>query len=332
MLQQTQVATVIPYYERFVSRFPTVQRLAAAPLDDVLRLWSGLGYYARARHLHAAAKRVVAEHDGRFPDTVERLSRLPGIGRYTAAAIASIAFDRRAAVLDGNVSRVLARLFAVTSPIKATITRNRLWTLAESLTPAKHCGDFNQAMMELGALVCTPAAPRCESCPIRPLCRATARGIADRLPVTAAQRAPRAMRVAVLALRKDGRWLFEPRPPFGLWGGLWQLPTEVLDDGEPSVAAARRIAGRVERDLGCSIDVNPVPQGEVRRRLTHRAVTFIVYTGRFTRQDGRRPARRAICDPAKLPHRWCTDAELPGAPLSTAMRAVVTLTSELRKI
>lgn len=326
MLQQTQVATVIPYFERFLSRFPTVGALADAPLEEVLRLWSGLGYYARARHMHAAAKLVVADHDGRFPDTVEGLSRLPGVGRYTAAAIASIAFDRRAAVLDGNVARVLARLFAVAAPLKATTTRNRLWALAESLTPAHGCGDFNQAMMELGALVCTPAAPRCASCPIRPYCRAASRGIADRLPVAAAERAPRTMRVAVLAVRRNGCWLFEPRPASGLWGGLWHLPSEVLDDGEPSDAAVRRIARRVARGVNGSIDVTAAPLGEVRRRLTHRVVTFVVHAGHIARSNGRRaePPRSVTAQFC-----WCADADLTHAPLSTAMRSVVALANGL---
>ncbi|NUQ46119.1 MAG: A/G-specific adenine glycosylase [Phycisphaerae bacterium] len=225
MLQQTQVATVIPYYERFVSRFPTVQRLAAAPLDDVLRLWSGLGYYARARHLHAAAKRVVAEHDGRFPDTLERLSRLPGIGRYTAAAIASIAFDRRAAVLDGNVSRVLARLFAVTSPIKATITRNRLWTLAESLTPAKHCGDFNQAMMELGATLCSPKRPQCLLCPVSPECEALAVGRQNQLPVKLRSAQTVRLEYTLLLVRRNGCFLLRQRnADSGNLVGFWEAP------------------------------------------------------------------------------------------------------------
>ncbi|MEZ6191711.1 MAG: A/G-specific adenine glycosylase [Phycisphaerales bacterium] len=166
MLQQTQVATVIPYFNRFIEALPTVDDLAAADEQAVLRLWQGLGYYRRARNLHAAAKAIQQEHGGKVPDTIEALLKLPGVGRYTAGAIASIAYGRPAPILDGNVARVLARLFLIEQPVDAPKTRNTLWQLAEQLVPDKRAGDFNQAVMELGALVCTKVNPSCEACPL----------------------------------------------------------------------------------------------------------------------------------------------------------------------
>ncbi|MBX7251062.1 MAG: A/G-specific adenine glycosylase, partial [Candidatus Promineofilum sp.] len=183
MLQQTQIAAVVPYYERWLARFPTVAALAAAPLDDVLKQWEGLGYYSRARHLHAAAQRIVADHGGRLPDTLEELLRLPGVGRYTAGAVASIAYGVRAPVLDGNVIRVLSRLFDVAEDVTRPETRARLWALAEALVPAERPGDYNQALMELGQVICVPQRPRCLLCPLRDDCLARQRGTQLERPV-----------------------------------------------------------------------------------------------------------------------------------------------------
>ena len=181
MLQQTQVVTVIPYFRRFTERFPTVQALAAAPLDDVLKLWEGLGYYARARNLHRAARKVVAEFEGRLPDTVEELSQLPGIGRYTLGAIASIAFGRDAPVVDGNVKRVLCRVYAIRGDARRPAVQKKLWALAEANLPKGKAGRWNEAMMELGATVCTPRSPRCDECPLAGVCRARALGIQEQV-------------------------------------------------------------------------------------------------------------------------------------------------------
>ena len=185
MLQQTQVVTVIPYFQRFTERFPTVEALAAAPLDDVLRLWEGLGYYARARNLHRAAQQVVAEFGGRLPDTVEGLSQLPGIGAYTAGAIASIAFGRDAPVVDGNVRRVLCRVYAIRSDLRQPQVGRRLWALAEMNLPRGKAGRWNEALMELGATVCQPRSPRCNECPLAKGCRARALGLQEKLPARA---------------------------------------------------------------------------------------------------------------------------------------------------
>ncbi len=225
MLQQTRVETVIPYYERFMQRFPDVADLAEAPLDDVLALWSGLGYYARARNLHRAARTIQAEHGGRFPNSLEALTALPGIGRSTAGAILSLALGQRHPVLDGNVKRVLARQFAVEGwPGRSAVAR-RLWTLAEALTPAREAGRYNQAMMDLGATLCTRARPACGRCPLADTCLARERGQTDRLPAPRPRRPLPGRTVQLLVLRdEEGRVLLQRRPPAGIWGGLWSLP------------------------------------------------------------------------------------------------------------
>ncbi|WP_110686617.1 A/G-specific adenine glycosylase [Salinicola aestuarinus] len=226
MLQQTQVATVIPYYERFMARFPDVETLAEGSQDDVLSLWTGLGYYARARNLHKAAQVVVAEHDGVFPThDLDAMTALPGIGRSTAGAIVSISTGRRAAILDGNVKRVLARLHAVEGWPGRSEVANTLWSLAERYTPASRPADYTQAMMDLGAMICTRGKPSCLLCPFEDVCVAHARGEERRYPGSKPKRALPTRQTQMLLLRDaDGRVLLEKRPPSGLWGGLWGFP------------------------------------------------------------------------------------------------------------
>jgi A/G-specific adenine glycosylase len=224
MLQQTTVAAVIDYYERFLARWPDIEALAAAPLDAVLHAWQGLGYYARARNLHACAAAVVARHGGRFPDREEALRSLPGIGQYTAAAIAAIAFDRQAAAVDGNVERVMARLYAVTTPLPDA--KPELRRLAAALVPRARAGDYAQAVMDLGATICVPKTPRCVLCPWRAPCRARAAGIAPSLPARRA-RAEKPVRfgVAFWTMRRDGAVLLRRRPEKGLLGGMMEVPS-----------------------------------------------------------------------------------------------------------
>lgn len=224
MLQQTRVAAVIPYYERWMRTFPTVQALAQAKLDKVLSQWAGLGYYSRARNLHRAAQVIVEKHDARIPADMDALQTLPGVGRYTAGAIASIAYDKPAAILDGNVIRVLSRLFLIRGDTSVTHARNRLWALAEQIIPPSHISDFNQSLMELGALVCLPDEPRCACCPLKWVCRGRLSGNASQLPVLRRRKATRSVRQYALILRrKDKVWL-ERRMHGELMAGLWGFP------------------------------------------------------------------------------------------------------------
>ncbi|GHB33163.1 A/G-specific adenine glycosylase [Salinicola rhizosphaerae] len=226
MLQQTQVATVIPYYERFMARFPDVGTLAGAPQDDVLHLWTGLGYYARARNLHKAAQVVVDEHEGEFPThDLDAMTALPGIGRSTAGAIVSISTGRRAAILDGNVKRVLARLHAIDGWPGKTEVLAALWSLAERYTPQTRLPDYTQAMMDLGAMICTRGKPSCLLCPFEDVCLAHSAGEERRYPGSKPRRELPTRRTQMLLLQDDdGRFLLEQRPPSGLWGGLWGFP------------------------------------------------------------------------------------------------------------
>jgi A/G-specific adenine glycosylase len=224
MLQQTQVETVIPYYRRFLARFPSARSLARASLDDVLVVWSGLGYYSRARNLHAAAQRVIESHRGRFPDTREALQALPGVGRTTAAAIAVFAYAAREAILDGNVKRVLARHFAVSGRAGEPRTEKRLWKIAESQLPRRNVERYTQALMDLGASLCSRARPACERCPLRASCAAYAQGKVAAYPSPRPRRPRPVRQTSLLLVLSHGEVLLEKRPPAGIWGGLWCLP------------------------------------------------------------------------------------------------------------
>ena len=231
MLQQTQVSTVIPYFHRFMDRFPTVNELASAPLDEVLHLWSGLGYYARARNLHQAARIVVAEHDGRLPDSFEAVLSLPGIGRSTAGAILALAADQRHPILDGNVKRVLCRHFGIEGWPGQRQVETRLWTLAEALTPSQRVADYTQAIMDLGATLCRRGQPDCEACPLRTDCRALAEGIQSELPTPRPKKArPLRQTQMLIVVDAEDRVLLRRRDANGLWGGLWSLPEQAHGD------------------------------------------------------------------------------------------------------
>ncbi len=313
MLQQTQVATVVPYFERFIARFPGVGDLAAAGLDEVLALWSGLGYYARARNLHAAAKQIVERFGGIVPREVHELRSLPGIGRYTAGAIASVAYGVRAPVLDGNVIRVLTRVLGIEEDPKRPSVRERLWANAGALLPRSGCGDFNQALMELGATVCLPRSPQCPACPVHSHCRAFRDRMTDRIPFTGQRARVEALRTVVAALRrKDGATLFVRRPAKGLWGGLWELPGEDVGDGETLEAARRRLAGRL-RPVG---KIERSPMGEVTRSLSHRRITFTVFPGYAV-------GRPRINRLGEQPARWVQPGDAEGLGISRACQAVL---------
>jgi A/G-specific adenine glycosylase len=246
MLQQTVVKAVIPYFEAFTARWPTVTDLAAAPLDDVLAAWAGLGYYSRARNLHAAARTVVIDYGGRFPSDEAALRKLPGIGPYTAAAIASIGFGLNATPVDGNIERVVARLFAIEDELPAA--KALLRSHAEQLTPERRAGDYAQAKMDLGATICTPSSPSCLICPLTDVCHARARGTAASLPRKAAKAArPTRYGTAFVITRHDGHVLLRKRPPTGLLGGLYDLPSTDWAEAAPgdnAIAAARPLDAR----------------------------------------------------------------------------------------
>ncbi len=240
MLQQTQVATVINYFNRFMKRFPTAEKLARAKQDTVLKLWEGLGYYSRGRNLHKAAKIIVKDYGGQLPDTVEELQKIPGIGRYTAGAIASIAFNKPAPILDGNVIRVLCRVFRIKDNPKDTATKKQLWELAEQLVHTKQPGDFSEAMMELGATVCTPQKPLCQSCPLQKSCAAFKHSEQETLPLKQKKALLPHYTIVVGVVFKNGKVLIDKRRQNALLGGLWEFPGGKKKKSESFKAAVTR--------------------------------------------------------------------------------------------
>ena len=305
MLQQTTVAAVVPYFRRFVERWPDVHALAAASLDEVLHAWQGLGYYARARNLHACARVVAEERDGRFPDSEEGLRALPGIGVYTAAAIAAIAFSRRAAAVDGNVARVLARLFAVEDPLSGA--GGRLRSLARDLVPAARPGDFAQAMMELGATLCTPRHAACGRCPWSAACAARRAGNPEAYPVRRPRKAKPVRRgVAFWMVRADGCVLLRRRPENGLLGGMMEVPSTDWREGDWTLAEARRLAPAAAR-------WRRLP-GVVRHTFTHFHLELTVLTGR--------------CKALGSAGVWCPLSRLGDHALPTVMKKVARLVDQ----
>lgn len=301
MLQQTTVGAVGPYFARFLERFPSVEALAAASLDDVLSLWQGLGYYARARNLHRAAQVVARDLRGRFPATAAALRALPGVGDYTAAAIAAIAFGRREAAVDGNVERVLARLNALETPLPAA--KPALRNLAQHLVPPSRPGDFAQALMDLGATICTPRAPRCLVCPWTAACQGRARGIAERLPRRIAKPArPVRHGVAFFLIDGDGAILLRRRPEKGLLGGMMEVPTTGWSETAPSMRQAAAVA-----PAPAAWRVLP---GSVHHGFTHFELKLTVWAARVAR----RPRARGI---------WCPGEELATQALPTAMKKIL---------
>ncbi len=239
MLQQTQVVTVIPYYQRFVKRFPTVQTLAAAPLDEVLHLWTGLGYYARGRNLHKTAKLLVDQYRGEFPREIDSMCQLPGIGRSTAGAILAFAHGQRHPILDGNVKRILTRYHRVSGWPGRRAVEQQLWALAERHTPDTRIADYTQAVMDLGATICRRADPHCVACPLRRHCAAHRCGDPHAFPTRAPQRAKPAKAVSMVMIRNSGGFLLERRPTRGIWGGLWGFPECAPGADIPAIIKAR---------------------------------------------------------------------------------------------
>ena len=322
MLQQTRVSVVIPYYERFLARFPTVHALAAAEEDDILAAWSGLGFYRRARNLHAGARQMVEQFGGEVPRDPTDLGSIKGIGRYTVGAILSHAHDMRLPILDGNVIRVLSRLFRVDGAPDRAATQKVLWRLAEEVLPALRPGDFNQALMDLGATVCKPSGPRCEVCPLTKVCAGLAAGDAESFPRPGRkQNVTFVVRVAVRLQLDDGRILLERRPGRGLLPSLWELPAGVVHDGESPGSRARALATQLAR--ACALnDALPdelVPVGVSEHRFSHRHWSTHVFEA-----SARAPlAARETTRPER---RWYARSELEDLGLPTASRKTIDLT------
>jgi A/G-specific adenine glycosylase len=310
MLQQTGVVAVIPYYERFLGRFSDVAVLAAAPVEEVVELWAGLGYYSRARNLHAAARQVVEIHGGHFPQSLEELTALPGIGRSTAGAILAIAFDIPAPILDGNVRRVLCRLFAWQDDPRSSAAEKQLWNWAEDLTPVERPHHYAQAIMDLGATLCTPRSPACERCPLESLCRARALGLEEELPRRRVKPAvPIRIQVALL-LEQEGRFLVRRRPLSGMLGGLWEFPAAAVAAGSDPAAAASRLL----RDLGGTGTLRLA--GGVDHVYSHFKLDLRLYRGLAPEAPG-------IAEDVES--RWLTATELAGCPLHGAHKKALAL-------
>jgi A/G-specific adenine glycosylase len=319
MLQQTRVETVLPYWQRFLQRFPTVHDLAAADLQEVLKLWQGLGYYSRARNLHAAAKAVVEGRGGVFPATLEGLGSLPGVGPYTAAAIASMAFGVPTPVVDGNVLRAFARYLGIDDDIRGTRARRRIHdalTVAIRREPGPgegplDPGTFNNAIMELGALVCVPRDPTCDACPLAQGCVARREGRVDQLPVKAAKAPVPHHEVAVGVIWRQGRVLVARRPVTAMLGGLWELPGGKRRSRESLQDAARR---EIVEETGLSVEVGP-PVATVRHAYSHFRITLTAFHCTPTAGEAQALASDEV--------RWVTPAELALLPLPRATEKVV---------
>lgn len=279
MLQQTQVETVKPYFSRFLVAFPTIHDLASAPLDQVLKMWEGLGYYSRARNLHQTAQVVSGDYDGHFPQTVDELLKLPGIGRYTAGAISSIAFGLPVPVLDGNVIRVFARLTDLDSDVTQSAVKADLWKLAEDRLYNERPGDYNQALMELGRLVCKPRAPLCEHCPLQAHCKAFANGTQAQRPVKKQKAAtPHYDVTAAMIWNDNGELLIAQRPLDGLLGGLWEFPGGKVEPGETLPDCLHR---ELQEELNIEVEVGEVFT-VVQHAFTHFKITLHAFTCRHT--------------------------------------------------
>ena len=318
MLQQTQVATVLPYFNRWMERLPGVTELAAAELDEVLTLWSGLGYYRRARMLHAAASVVMERHGGELPGDVASLMKIPGIGRYTAGAIASIAFGVQTPLVDGNVTRVLSRLSGNDGDVATSRVQSAFWALATRLVPAERPGDLNQALMELGAIVCTPRKPACLLCPIQGRCVARAEGRELELPIKLSKVARRPMVVATAIIRHEGRVLLTQRPEEGLFGGLWEFPgLEVA----PETAAAPVPACRDALAVRFAADAVGAVVGEATEAFLHTLSHIDLTVQPFFVDVG-------TCAPETLaamwgrPSAWVPVEEVDGRALASIVRRI----------
>jgi A/G-specific adenine glycosylase len=314
MLQQTQVDTVIPYYHRFLKAFPTVSSLAGAPLQDVLKVWENLGYYSRARNIHAAARMIVEKFNGRIPDNLEELQTLPGIGLYTAGAILSIAYGQAIPAVDGNVRRILCRLFAIRKPVDDTREQKQLQKLAASLIPDKHPGDFNQAMMDLGATICKAKNPDCSRCPVAGHCKARLHDLQNILPITRkAPAIPHRQAAAAVIRNSEGLLLVVQRPASGLLASLWKLPGGFIESDEDLKKSLRH---SVKEELGISIRPG-IHLASVNHTYTHFRITLQAYECRLL---------KGAPKPLGCQNwRWASLTDIKKLPLSKIDRMIMTL-------
>jgi len=306
MLQQTTVATVLGRYDAFLQQFPSLTELAAASVEQVIDAWAGLGYYSRARNLHAAAGRIQAEFDGAFPADADLLQQLPGIGRSTAGAIVAIAFDRPAPILDANVRRVLCRLFALQQPPRFAAAEKLLWTWAELLTPEQDVHDYTQAMMDLGAMICLPSSPQCEPCPVKPFCLAYRQGLQQDIPLKATKKAIPTRYQAVVLLQRQGKLQVHRRPVAGFLGGLWEFPTLNLEQ----ITAAESMVRGFMSQVGLTGDTALI--GTSHHIYSHFKLESLVYLVDLT--DSFRIAETTA--------QWKTHEELEGLALHGAHKKV----------
>ena len=311
MLQQTRVDTVLPYYNRFLKTFPDVHALARAPLQDVLKAWENLGYYSRARHLHAASRMLVEQFGGKIPDTPEALKTLPGIGQYSAGAIMSIAFGRAVPAVDGNVRRILYRVFAITKPADDPEEQKKLFALAASLVPGTQPGDFNQALMDLGATICRAKNPDCAACPLASVCRAHFAGLQNTLPITRKSPAIPHRTVVAAVIRNSADLLIVQRPAKGLLASLWKLPGGFVGEGEKIEEALPK---RVEEELGLDIRVGR-KLGSVDHIYTHFRATLCSYESRISKGE----PKSLLCQN----WRWASPADLQKLPMSKIDRMIL---------
>jgi A/G-specific adenine glycosylase len=336
MLQQTTVAAVVPYYERFLKAFPTVQALAAASEHDVLRLWEGLGYYSRARNLHAAARQIVEAQGGVFPRSASELASLKGIGRYTAGAIASFAFDERAPIVEANTLRLYCRLLAYGGDPRSAAGQQRMWQFAEQIVPRKHAGRFNHALMDLGATVCTPRDPKCDVCPVRANCAAFAQGAQNEVPAPKARPTLTDVTEAYVVVRRNGKILVRQREAGERWAGMWDFPRYelspeiaatsmltapsdwrqkrlALDDENASSAAAEYLQSQLKQQTSIRAEIGD-PFAEIRHGVTRFRIRVLCFDAHH------------VCGSAgSASLRWCSPADLELLALSRSGRRLADL-------
>jgi A/G-specific adenine glycosylase len=307
MLQQTQVATVIPYFERFLNAFPTLTDLAAADEQDVLRLWEGLGYYRRARHLHQSARKLVQDHAGALPDDPEIWRQLPGVGKYILGAVLSQAFGRQLPIVEANTKRLLCRLFGRHGDPKSSEVTRWLWQAAQSILPKKQVGDFNQALMELGSQICTPTNPRCAQCPLKSDCTAYREGLQEKIPTKLAIPPTEEVRETAVVIRRGSRVLLVRRPSTGRWANMWEFPHSAWEDDETD----ERVAQRILKDVGIEAEVarelKTIKHPVTRFRITMVCWEAIYRSGRF---------RSSFYEES----RWLKPADLHSYPVSSPQR------------